>query len=121
MKVISGTGACGTRPLANAHYQSLVVCRIDNCKDEKEKSSIQEEIDSLKRERLQELIIQGARLHNQGNSKGTVIVVELFRKELGAVGGDESLWYSPEYNEKLVQVLVLGIDELKKVSWRSRL
>ena len=121
MKVISGTGACGTRPLANAHYQSLVVCRIDNCKDEKEKSSIQEEIDSLKRERLQELIIQGARLHNQGNSKGTVIVVELFQKELGAVGDAKSPWCSPEYEQEFKQELVTRIDELKKVSWRSRL
>ena len=74
MKVISGTGACGTRPLANAHYQSLVVCRIDNCKDEKEKSSIQDEIDSFKRERLQELIIQEHVSTTKGTAKGQLLL-----------------------------------------------
>ena len=107
--------------MANTHFLSLFICHVETCKDGNERKNITVNINSLKRDRLEELVIQGARLHNQGNIKGTVIVIELFREDLGGVGGAKSPWCSPEYEQEFKQELVTRIDELKKVSWRSRL
>ena len=61
MKVIFGNGAYVLRPLANADYH------VEIATTKKNEKRINEEIDSLKSERLDELVIQGARLNNHGS------------------------------------------------------
>ena len=100
----------------------LTIYHTVNCKNDKEgQQRIKEEINFLKRKRLDELVIQGVRLNTIGSNNGTEVVLMLFRKELRRVGENESFWYSPEYNQKLEQDLVSRIDDLKRDSWRSRL